>query len=1579
MIKTISLDLETYSSVDISKSGVYRYAESDDFEILLLSYSLNGGEIHTIDLAMGEEIPEDVLKALVSEDVEHWAYNSSFERICLSSWLRKNRPDLYKGYGREDESTSLYLSPSSWYCDMVLSAYSGLPLSLKGVGAVLKLDEQKDEKGKPLIKFFCTPTQSGERHYYYHDIIRWEEFKKYNAQDVRTEMAIHKRLNEKYPVPRSVWDEYHMSETINDRGIAVDMDLVRSAIALDKVSRENLTQKLSSLTLLENPNSVSQMKGWLKENGIEAETLGKKAVEALLKNEDISPEIKETLCLRLQLAKSSIRKYDAIENCVCRDGRVHGMFMFYGANRTGRWCLTGDHEILTKHGWVRLDEWEGGSIACWNARNEIVSFQKANALSFDYTGPMYTYKDCRIDQCSTPDHRMRAKRRCDKPWEDMTVEEMAKSQPMIPMTGYKDYRCCADPAWLRVLIMTQADGFYTEDGTVRYHFKKLRKVERCKMLLRKAGIFFTENYFKNGCTSISIPARCVPLWLRQFTDKTFGYWLFDENPDIFFDELPYWDGYYPAPNSIQYSTINKTNADLVQALAHMSGRTAVIRKKKVSEKHPNWNDAYVVDIWQNVTNAHTIATKPEITDYSGKVYCAETSTGYFLVRRNGKVWVTGNSGRIVQLQNLRQNHIEDLENARELVKTADSGLVEALYDDVPDTLSQLIRTAFIPRDGYKFIVADYSAIEARVIAYLAKEQWRIDAFARGDDIYCAAASQMFKVPVVKHGINGDLRAKGKVAELACIAEGQLVLTDRGLVPIEKLTLRDKVWDGEDWVNHDGVIYRGKREVITYEGLTATADHLVWVEGKSEPIQFGLAATSGAHLVQTGDGRRAIRLGENHKPREEVEREMESLLCADAVSGMSVNPVADPRQPYKRQIKRVPELYTAEANTSLAGQETNGGKEKMREPKRSSISKLWGKRDKIRLSKCNRSRTVSNPEVWDSQQGDGTGQNRHEWKLCSRKCPILFKNGELQKQKGFNFDTLRAKVLALLRKCSGKETVIWDDERRYNRGCTEGCSRETEALAYNRRTARLYDIQNAGRHHRFTVSGKLVHNCGYGGGPGALKAMGALDMGLKEEDLKPLVDSWRAASPNIVQFWWDTDEAVKTAIREHTQVESHGLLFEYKSGMLFITLPSGRHLSYVKPHIELNQYGTESVTYEGIGNAKKWERIESYGPKFVENCIAEGTLIITDRGLIPIENITTEMLIWDGEEFVKHDGLIYQGKRDIISLNGIEMTPDHKILTNKGWKKSAESNGFNWAPVSLPNGFKESRKHSTWKHTMAVPVHMQKRDNSNKEALNRQETLSKIVRVHDSQANKRFKENSRNLTSPGMGCVAQHEAEVPRHESSCLEKLRRTWHKGLRQVAGKFRELLGRYGANMDEGTRFRPHRQQRELLPRELQVDNKARELSQQKEYNLYNDSILEALDGKSGRTQWHKKNNSVLSDGAPLVCRVSIPSSGLQKQVYDIRNCGPRHRFAVWNGERALIVSNCVQAISRDILCSAMLRLQKAGISTVAHVHDETINEVPMDVSVEKITAIMSISPEWMKDIKLTAAGYECSFYMKD
>lgn len=599
-MKTLSIDIETYSDVDLRKCGVYKYAESPGFEVLLFGYAFDGGEVQVADLSRGDEIPPEIINALTDDAVTKWAFNAAFERICLSRFL---------GYPPGE-----YLSPESWRCSMVWAATLGLPLSLEGVGSVLGLEKQKLNEGKDLIRYFCVPctptkTNGGRtRNKPFHAPDKWDMFKKYNKRDVETEMGIQKRLDN-FPVPDSVWDEYHIDQEINDRGVKLDMDLVHRAIDMDSLSREELISSMKKITELENPNSVMQMRQWLSDNGLETESLDKKAVNELIK--DAPENLANVLTLRKQLAKSSVKKYQAMKNTVCSDGRARGMFFFNGANRTGRWCLTGDHEVLTKNGWERLDSWNGGSIACWNPHNEIVSFQKANALCFDYSGPMYTYTDARIDQCSTPDHKMRAKKRYDLEWQDMTVEEMSKGRPCIPMTGCKNYRCCADPAWLRVLIMTQADGYYTEEGVLRYHFKKPRKIERCKMLLRKAEIAFQERSYAGGVTVIEVPSRCVPLWLRQFTDKTFGFWLFDENPDIFFDELPHWDGYYPAPNSIQYSTINKRNADIVQALAHMSGRTAVIHEKKPGKS--NWSLSYVVDIWQKPTNSHEIKAKPSYT------------------------------------------------------------------------------------------------------------------------------------------------------------------------------------------------------------------------------------------------------------------------------------------------------------------------------------------------------------------------------------------------------------------------------------------------------------------------------------------------------------------------------------------------------------------------------------------------------------------------------------------------------------------------------------------------------------------------------------------------------------------------------------------------------------------------------------------------------------------------------------------------------------------------------------------------------------------------------------------------------
>ena len=592
-MQTLSIDIETYSDVNLSKCGVYKYAESPDFEILLFGYSADGSEVTVIDLAQGERLPQEIIDALTDDTVIKWAFNANFERVCLSRYLRDLGVSLDPFHDKHPLSTECarFLNPESWRCSMVWAATMGLPLSLEGVGAVLGLEKQKLTEGKDLIKYFsvpCAPTKANgcrTRNHPFHAPDKWEAFKKYNIRDVETEIGIKDRLA-KFPVPEEVWDEYLIDQEINDRGVRLDMDLVKEAIEMDTRSRSELTAAIKDMTELDNPNSVQQMKQWLSDNGLETDSLGKKVVAELIKT--APPELQTVLELRQQLAKSSVKKYQTMERAVCDDGRARGMFMFYGANRTGRWA-----------------------------------------------------------------------------------------------------------------------------------------------------------------------------------------------------------------------------------------------------------------------------------------------------------------GRLIQLQNLPQNHLEDLADARALVKSGDFDAVKLLYEDVPDTLSQLIRTAFIPKDGTQFYVSDFSAIEARVIAWYAGETWRQKVFETGGDIYCASASQMFHVPVEKHGINGHLRQKGKIAELAL---------------------------------------------------------------------------------------------------------------------------------------------------------------------------------------------------------------------------------------------------------------------------------------------------------------------GYGGSVGALKAMGAIEMGLSEDELPPLVDAWRQTNPNIVKFWWDVDSAVMEAVKYKHTTSSYGLTFSCRSGMLFITLPSGRNLTYVKPKIGTNKFGGECITYEGIGSTKKWERLDSYGPKFVENIV-----------------------------------------------------------------------------------------------------------------------------------------------------------------------------------------------------------------------------------------------------------------------------------------------------------------------------------------------------------------------------------------
>ena len=721
-----TIDIETRSDKDISKCGVYAYTDTPYFDILLFAYSVDGQPVQVVNMANDEEIPENILAALADENVVKRAFNCNFERICLSKYLHENNPQYFQSYSISEDTVGDYLSPENWHCSMIHARTLGLPSSLAEVGKVLGIEQQKMTEGKALIKFFCTPYDTIDGVPQFHNPKdypeKWEIFKAYNKRDVEAELEIDRKLS-RFPVPDFLWKEFYLDQEINDRGILVDMQLADKAIYLDAEAKEELTAEMKKLTGVENPNSVYQLLDWLETQGYKSDSLGKAQVQELIKT--AKEPVKSVLQMRLQLSKSSVKKYQAMEAAKCKDNRVRGMFSFYGASRTGRFC-----------------------------------------------------------------------------------------------------------------------------------------------------------------------------------------------------------------------------------------------------------------------------------------------------------------SKVIQIQNLPQNHLPDLTEARELVKYGSFEDIQMLYDDVPDTLSQLIRTAFIPRQGMKFIVADFSAIEARVIAWLADEEWRMNAFANGEDIYCASASKMFGVPVVKHGENGHLRQKGKVAELACIAEGQLVLTNHGLIPIEKISVWDKVWDGIKWVSHEGVICRGERRVITYDGLTATPDHLVWIDGRITPVPFGIAAVSGSQLVKTGDG-----------------------------------------------VKTQPYSWTDH------------------------------------VFKC------------EEISAD----------------PIIVKG-----------------------------------------------------------TSRVYDLKNAGRHHRFTVSGKLVHNCGYGGSIGAMKAMGADSLGLSDAELKQIVTDWREASPHITELWWAVDRAVKKAIREKTTTETHGLKMSYEAGFLFIKLPSGRRLAYAKPRIGENQFGGESVTYMGINAQKKWDRLETFGGKLTEN-------------------------------------------------------------------------------------------------------------------------------------------------------------------------------------------------------------------------------------------------------------------------------------------------------------------------------------------------------------------------------------------
>ena len=599
------------------------------------------------------------------------------------------------------------------------------------------------------------------------------------------------------------------------------------------------------------------------------------------------------------------------------------------------------------------------------------------------------------------------------------------------------------------------------------------------------------------------------------------------------------------------------------------------------------------------------------------------------------------AGRGVQLHNLPQNHLDDLDEARNIVKTTNYEVLEQLYDSPADVLSQLIRTAFIAPANHRFIVADFSAIEARVIAWLADEKWRMQVFANGGDIYCASASQMFHVPVEKHGINGHLRQKGKVAELACIAEGELVLTDKGLVPIEKVTTKHLVWDGSSWVRHEGVIYKGVREVIEYDGLTATADHLVYIkgdaatQGKPREIRFGEAASSRAHILQSGNGREAVWVCPHNLGRKALEQKDESLLCADPVCIMPKYSVDRTGEPEKGEVKRLSAMLSTETDTIVVRPKVYSRKTALRKSKRQGLSELWRKGYKIRVFKRNRSRLVPDEIISKDGPLNGNRQNRQQWELCSRKFADDKQEGKQLEQENHSAIRVPSKVLALQLQCGNSEVKTGTDKGGDNIRRLQSGNRKEKELANYCRKARVYDIRNAGPHHRFTVSGKLVHNCGYGGGVNALKAFGADKMGMTQQEMEATIKQWREASPHICKLWRSVEDGVKKAIRtKMVIVGDKGIKYKYYAPWLFIKLPSGRKLAYYKPRIEQEEGFGERITYEGAMLAGGWGRNYTWGGKLVENlvqgiardCLAVSMLRLAKAGYKIVMHVHDEVIL-----------------------------------------------------------------------------------------------------------------------------------------------------------------------------------------------------------------------------------------------------------------------------------------------------------------------------------------------------------------
>lgn len=744
-----SIDLETRSLADLTVVGGWHYARHPSTEILCAAVRRNSEPVLVWSPIEGFGDPgaEQLLREMLADDGPIYAHNATGFEVPMTEHVLTRMG--FPAIGR-----------TRWRCTATMARRANIPPSLEKAAEALRLANQKDKGGSALIKLFSIPRKDGGFNDPSEYPEQFRQFLEYCRQDVMTECDIAEALKH-FELKGWLLDIFHEDININGRGMPVNLDALHKAQALIEAEKGPAFEEFRQLTGL-NPTQNAALRAWFASNGLLLDNLQADTLEAL--QADPATATGRAIELLQKLGFAAVKKVDTMIECAGPDDNfIRGSLQFYGAQSTARWCLTGDHEVLTPDGWVRLDAWQGGRIAVWN--KDVVSFQKSLPVSFPYEGEMLHHESARMNQIATPDHKMGGWNRDRGIFEVKTVDRLNGSFG-IPYSGRLERSFSFSNDELRLLVATQADGCYTPDGGLRFNFKKLRKVDRLKALLRRQGIVYTINGTRS--VTFTISCRNVPLYLRMFKDKVFGSWLLDVDPSVFFDELEHWDAYRCGPKSLQYSTCVKENAEWVQALAHVSGMTANILVREGRKE--NWNICYTVNIWLEPKGYHYFTNEVKKIQFSGTVYCASTPTGFFLVRREGRVWVTGNSGRLHQPQNFKRPEFEETEQAYAHIRAGwAKGMLETWYDrSVYSIIASCIRHFIHDAQG-PMLSADYSAIEARVTAWLAGEEWRLEVFRTHGKIYESSACQMFGLTMDQ--VTKPIRQKSKVAELALQYQG----------------------------------------------------------------------------------------------------------------------------------------------------------------------------------------------------------------------------------------------------------------------------------------------------------------------------------------------------------------------------------------------------------------------------------------------------------------------------------------------------------------------------------------------------------------------------------------------------------------------------------------------------------------------------------------------------------------------------------------------------------------------------------------------------------------------------------------